>query len=427
MHPINLHVKLAGKNHRAETFTEWHNKTGHISISHYQQLAKMCADVPMFDTKTMEQHDCMPCFTTKMKKAPLKLTKGKDLDGELHFDISGSMLESIGVNRFAAHLLKTRTVTTTVVPLEKKSDLARVILAHIREVESHLADENYLIRVLRCDRAKENYPANVTEFNLHRGIQNAFSPAYAPESKGAADHLVQGILTRTCVLPFGSSVVPFNLWGEALANENWLRNRLPSSHINEDIPIHRSDKKTLIDLKNLLPFGQPGYAFIYYPHTQPGKKLLPRSDLCHFFGMESDIRLVRMYVPANNTVRIVRPKDFHPLKGNRIPDVSSLIDGLASQKELEGQRNTPLHPEVDVEERLVQTMLAIYHKTPFLECVDPGTHLHHRYNVVPHKSHQNTYDSPPLPPSFADAFQQPKWAEAINREFNALVERGIWK
>lgn len=77
----------------------------------------------MFDTKIMEQQDCMPCFTGKMKKAPVKLTQGKDHDGELHFNISGPMLESIGGHRFAAHFIEPRTVTTTVVQLEKKSDL----------------------------------------------------------------------------------------------------------------------------------------------------------------------------------------------------------------------------------------------------------------------------------------------------------------
>lgn len=85
--------------------------------------------------------------------------------------------------------------------------------------------------------------------------------------------------------------------------------------------------------------------------------------------MESDSHLVRAYVPANNSIRVVRRAEFHPLKVNRLPGVSSLIDGLARQKGFENQSKKVISVETDLEERLMQTMHAIHHNFPFDEYI----------------------------------------------------------
>ena len=115
-----------------------------------------------------------------------------------------------------------------------------------------------------------------------------------------------------------------------MSHSNWLRNRLPAKRINNQIPILKWNEHTVIDFKNLLEFGTPGYAFIYYSDTVGGKKFLPRSIFCYFVGIESNNTLIRAFVPMSKSIIIIRRQDFH-IHSNKLPGVESLIDGIARQ------------------------------------------------------------------------------------------------
>ena len=69
---------------------------------------------------------------------------------------------------------------------------------------------------------------------------------------------------------------------------NWLRNRLPSSRIENRIPILMWNPSTAIQFSKVPLFGQPGFAFKYLADTVPNKTFLPRSVHAHFVGMASD-------------------------------------------------------------------------------------------------------------------------------------------
>ena len=120
----------------------------------------------------------------------------------------------------------------------------------------------------------------------------------------------------------------------------------------------RSRTRKKIDFKNLYTFGQAGFSYIYYPNTKPRKKLLPRSDFCHFVGMESYTRLIRFYVPSTNSILIARNFDFHPMKSNRPPGVSSLIYGLALQQAFAEKSKSA--EEAGHEEHLKKVHLSIH-------------------------------------------------------------------
>lgn len=421
----NMHAKSATSHHHEEDFKTWHDKVGHISGERFKKLAQIREDVPSFSPKIIADHECVPCITAKMKKAPVRPVEAHTAPySEVHFDLSGPMTTSLGGSTYAAHFMEPRTSKTDVIPIARKSDLPAVIMQYIKVVENKFSREGFRITRLRCDRAKENYPREVVEFNQSHGIEVNFSPAYAPESNGLAERLVQEHWTRARVMLFASDL-PFNLWGEALHHANWLRNRTPSSRIDGSIPLLAWDKHASIDFKTLLTFGQAGYAFLYYPTTKPGKKLLPRSEFAKFVGMESDSRLVRVFIPSKNVLRVVRRADFHPVKGNRLPSVSSLLDGLSRQREFEDETSS-LHQE-EVENTLVQCMVALHHNSSILEYIEPNRSGLLRANLVPHKTHQGISDGPPLPLSFKDACNHPAWAASIDREYLALVERETWE
>lgn len=123
------------------------------------------------------------------------------------------------------------------------------------------------------------------------GIFINISPPYEPERNKLIQRIVQKNWTRHQVLMFATNL-PKAFWGEEITYANWL----PFSCINNRIPILEWEKSVIINFGNILEFGAHGYSFIYYPRSVEKKNLLPRSELSRFVGMESDTRLIRVFV-----------------------------------------------------------------------------------------------------------------------------------
>lgn len=70
------------------------------------------------------------------------------------------------------------------------------------------------------------------------GIEVKQSPTYLPASNGFIERLVQEHWTRTRVMMFGSEL-PQRLRAEEMYYADWLRNCLPSSHIDGAVPIRK--------------------------------------------------------------------------------------------------------------------------------------------------------------------------------------------
>lgn len=276
--------------------------------------------------------------------------------------------------------------------------------------------------MIQADNARENIPNELKEYCITNGIKIEPSPAYAPESNGMAERLVQEHWTRARVIMLATNL-PHELWDGELTHANWLRNRLPSSRINFSIPLQKWNPSSRIQFKSFPKFGAAGYAFIYYPKTTKTRKLLPRSELANFLGVEGDERMIRVFVPETKTIRRLRRADFHVSKNSPLPSVSSLLDGIARQriiKEEQHQQTSNDQPEV---EELLQATLASVKLNNSLSTPIPFS-LTSR--LVPHKTYLGVSDGPELPTSFDSACHSAKWAAAIDREYNDLLRRGTW-
>ena len=171
-------------------------------------------------------------------------------------------------------------------------------------------------------------------------------------------------------------------------------------------------------------FGAKGFAYIYYSKTVGGKKMLPRSEFARFVGMESDTRLIRVYVPSSQRIRILRRADFHPITDNLLPSVTSLLDGISRQRAIEAGTTA----EPDLEEALQATAAN-------LDLLNDLKHVSGNFSaqssvmsvLKPHKNYMGISDGPPLPRSFDEACRIPHWAEAIDREYNAHIRNNTWK
>lgn len=55
----------------------------------------------------------------------------------------------------------------------------------------------------------------------------------------------------------------------------------------------------------------------------------------HFFGMESDRRLIRLYIPEAQPVKVIRRAEFTTISNEKLTGKSFLIDVLAQEHEIE--------------------------------------------------------------------------------------------
>ena len=149
-------------------------------------------------------------------------------------------------------------------------------------------------------------------------MQLEYSPAYASQSNGVAERLIQDLWKMARSMLFGSDL-PLELWGEAISHAAWLRNRLPNSTISMKIPftLWTGEKP---NFTTLLRFGQPGYAYIYRPQSVRNRKLLRQgAEISKFVGMESQTSLYRVFFPASKRVREVRAANFHVVNDKTLP------------------------------------------------------------------------------------------------------------
>ena len=196
---------------------------------------------------------------------------------------------------------------------------------------------------------------------------------------------------------------------------NWLRNRLPSTRIQNQIPILIWNPSTSIQFSKVPVFGQPGFAFEYRADTVPNKKFLARSVHGHFVGMASDATLLRVYVPETKTVMLTRAQDFRAYEDEKLPGVASILDGLSRQSEIEGIQDT----DGQAEDVLLKALQVFHTSTNPSRSLPDTSGAYRLFRSSKAKSF--------LPSSFNDAIQDPNLKAAIDREYNSLRTRGTWE
>ncbi len=209
--------------------------------------------------------------------------------------------------------------------------------------ENELQEQGHRLTNVRLDRAGENSSTAVHEFCRNHGIGLEPSP-------------IQEHWTRARVMLVASNL-PKYLWLESFMHGNLLRNRLPASWIDGDIPFKRWNPSARINYSKIFEFDPPGFAYIYRDDNTPEKKLLPRSVFGYFVGMASDLVLIKVYIPQTAKIIFVRSSDFKPLDKTSLPGIEVLLDGIARQLANE-QEDTRMRTQ---EAHLVNALLSARH------------------------------------------------------------------
>ncbi|GIL69265.1 hypothetical protein Vretimale_12615 [Volvox reticuliferus] len=205
---------------------------------------------------------CEPCIYAKQSRGPFPGTGHKAVKplGLVHMDVCGPMPEtSLGGSRYVttvvslSYLPKAKAqskdarqlanldisheipqdTTTTVLDdctglsavafTETKDTIGKKVRA-IFEVLENIAGR--CVKEVRTDRGREFVNQAMGDYFSNKGIIHGTTVGYTPEQNGAAERLNRTLLEKMRAM-LVESELPQQLWAEALATANYLRNISP--------------------------------------------------------------------------------------------------------------------------------------------------------------------------------------------------------
>ena len=172
----------------------------------------------------------------------------------IHSDICGQFPESQGNSIYNLTFLDEATQYAFAIPISDKSSetINKVFTDWIIKVER---ETGHKVKCLRTDGGGE-YQGELTPALNTLGIQHETTPPRTPELNGKAERL-NHTLNDTVRAMLIQANMPDSFWAEAMATAVYLKNRLPSEVIDDDVPFECWYNKPLDsdELKILKPFG----------------------------------------------------------------------------------------------------------------------------------------------------------------------------
>jgi transposase InsO family protein len=107
---------------------------------------------------------------------------------------------------------------------------------------------NGKIKVFRSDNGTEFINNKFMNFCKEKGIIHQTSCVNTPQQNGVFERKNRHLLEKKTRALLQQTNVPKHFWSDAVLNANYLINRLPSSVLNDKIPLEILDKKNLLIL-----------------------------------------------------------------------------------------------------------------------------------------------------------------------------------
>ena len=325
-----------------------HARLAHLPSKAILQLIKNGATGLPYTGKFKEL--CRPCLESKQRaeshgKTTIRHSEGKP-GQHLHSDLAVLNTPDFSGHKYVLTVVDEIT-DEVIITLLKNKDAQSTLQAcqTIHKIVS-ARNDNAKLKTWQFDRGTEFLNDQFDNWIVKTlGAQQLFSNVEHPWENGRAERSFQSIFSKARAM-LNYADLPMGLWGKAVIHAVYLKNRCPSSRLNNLAPLQfRTGEK--IDFKRLRVFGCPAQIFVR-SKDRDINKLSPRSEMGVFLGMsklgkgyvfriQRNKRIVEVDsadVKFNETFSDCRDRKGRIIKGGRVldPDLFNI-----PEKQLTGQ------------------------------------------------------------------------------------------
>jgi transposase InsO family protein len=250
-----------------------------------KRLANMSIGIDVNSANSLENEEssesiCETCVTGKQHRTPsrkphIRATKIGEL---VHTDLvgDGKISKTDEGAKYVATMIDDYSEYTTTYLLERKSDLQGVLRNYLTLMKT----QGTSVHRLRSDNEGEYAGHRIIELLEEHEVKWKSTTSYNPSQNEVAERCFRILFERTCVI-LTSVKLPVRLWGKAIMTVTYLKNRSPTTALDQITPYEAWHGKKP-DLSNLHTF-----ECIAYHHVKGARRKLDDKSLkCQFLGYE---------------------------------------------------------------------------------------------------------------------------------------------
>ena len=281
---------------------ELHRQLGHIAVESARKLVTSGAVVGVELDTSSQETDCDACIFARATRLPIPKVRisapAQDFGDEIHTDVWGPATIATRQSRryFITFTDDATRYTTTFLLRTKDEALDAYKMYEAWAVTQHHCQA---IKVLRSDRGGEYLSEAFNQHLQKAGTARKLTTHDTPQLNGIAERLNRTLLERIRAFTHTSGL-PKSLWGEALRQATWLKNRTATHALDGKTPFEALYGRPP-DLSALRTWGTPVLV-----HNASGSKLNVRAREARWLGLDVDAKAHRVYWPGMGNVTVER-------------------------------------------------------------------------------------------------------------------------
>ena len=300
----------------------WHQRYGHLSHGNLDVLnRKDMVEGLTFDSKVSEKSTCEGCIMGKHHRTPFPKQSSRVTRKPLeliHSDVCGPIsVPSISGSRYFITFIDDYTQYLVTYMMKNKDEALPKFKEYVAMAETLFG---YKVIKVRTDNGGEYVSKVFDDFLKERGTQDEHTVPYSPQQNGTAERSNRTLMEKVRSMLYHSNL-PLRFWAEALATATYVKNRSPTSTL-EETPYERWNG-TKPDVSNLRVFGCKAYAHV---PDEKRKKLDKKSQKCIFVGYPKGVKGYKLFNPVTRKMLVSRDVIFvenvfdHSVEKNEEPD-----------------------------------------------------------------------------------------------------------
>ena len=437
----------------------WHRRLGHLGKRDLMKLLKAHKiRFSMDDLKGEEACEC--CQKARQTRLPFNRNarRTKRPFELVHTDICGPFPQSYDGFKYFVTFTDDFSRFTCIFPMKNKSDLKDIFKRYSRRMKRQFG---WRIKRLRSDNGGEYASNALDEFLSEEGIIWEATVGYTPPENGVSERLNRTLCEKLRALLFESGL-PIELWSNLVETATYLKNRSPTRALKGKTPYEFLYKRRP-DLSNIKIIGCKSWVAIPKEKLQ---KLDSRSVECRLIGYAASTQYILYQVDIEKVIYsrdVIFDEGFGP-RGDENEDFLNTeqvdFEVFRTDQELQFLASNPNPESSDKNHSRESSHEASPSEIPVLGDFDaPNPDQDDESNSSESESEiHNVLKSMREPsfsrfgrkripsqrlqeaetawlavgadePTYAEAMSsadRSKWNEAINDEYNSLLENQTW-